>query len=669
MKKLLLSTIILLSVSFLIAQTAQVKPGLKSEKSLTFQMISPDGPINYQAPASTPTLHQYKATDVVSIVDIGTSANAYGYANSGRANVNLNNDLNTVTNFHRMGGDLDPGGYSGDLGYDISTDGGMTWTTMHEVWVAQENAGGTYFLDAARYCQHGLYNPAGNTDPNEAYVTFFCPTTGTTNGATWGGYAYGRANVGDEMDTTRHFIQSPGNGIFYYVPDGFSLNNRDEYWVTDVNTDWTSGTGVYLDALMIAHGVWDEAEDDFVTELFPLECETVDAAAPANTGVEFSPDGQIGYIVALADIGEVEVSEGVSYYPVLYRTEDGGETWTDPIPVALAGEDGIPEILNYLSDAEIAELFVEPLPDRDEIPFTTAFDFEITVDAWGNPHIAVVIGVTGGDPYSILTGISPSSGYAFTSVFLLSSNDLGNEGSWHGYQLGRPVSFRGNFGELAEDNRIQISRDEMGYKIFAAWLDTDTTVSSENNAPDVWARGLDLMTNNLTADGNGEDKPTNVTFGSEATFSAYYFGMGNEVMNDGMGGYTIPFTYQNMTPTDPIQPVQFKYIQDFMFTDADFTIVGVEEHLANAVDFAEVSQNMPNPASDVTRFTVSLEAPQTVSVNVTNLMGQTVITLPAERLSQGTHNINLDVSSLVSGVYFYTLEAGNESITKKMIVE
>jgi len=662
MKNLLLFVVVFLTGFAVMAQNHVVKQNIKTEKALTGQVIGLEGLNNNVVGEATQTKPApvFKSTDVVSVISIGTAANAYGQANSGRANLNLNNDLNTVTNFHRNGGDLDPGGYSGDLAYDISVDGGLTWTNQVEVWMAQENAGGEYFLDAARYPQHGLYNPAGNTDPDNAYVSFLCPTIGATNGVTWGGYAIGRANVGDPTDTTRHFVQSPGAGIFYYVPDGYSLNNLGEFWVTDVNTDWTSGTGVFQNALMISHGVWDDAENDFVTDIFPLECETVAAATPSNTGVEFSPDGQIGYIVALADIGEVEISEGFSNYPVLWRTEDGGATWTDPIPVAVAGEDGIEAVLNYLSDEEIAELFLEPLPDRDEIPFTTAFDCDITVDAWGNPHIAVVVGVTGADAYSISTGISPSSGYAFTSCFLLSSDDMGNEGSWVGRQLGRPVSFRGNFGELAEDNRIQISRDQLGYKVFAAWLDTDTTVSAENNAPDIWARGMDVESGNLVP-----EMPVNVTFGSEATFSAYYFGMGNEVLEDGSGTYTIPFSYQNMTPTDPAQPVQFKYIPDFSMDIA----VGIGEDGQVTNDFVNVSQSSPNPASTYARFDVMLSQPAMVNVNITNMMGQTIKVLPAKSMSEGSNTVSIDVSSMPSGIYFYTVETGRESVTKKMIVK
>jgi len=74
-------------------------------------------------------------------------------------------------------------------------------------------------------------------------------------------------------------------------------------------------------------------------------------------------------------------------------------------------------------------LFEFPLPDPEEIPFTTAYDFDLSIDGNGDPQIAVVVGVTGEEPYSIITGISVTTGYIFTAAFLLSSTDKGNEGS------------------------------------------------------------------------------------------------------------------------------------------------------------------------------------------------------------------------------------------------
>ena len=614
----------------------------------------------------------YKSTDAVSIIDIGTSANAYSYGYGGgqKSILAANNDINTVTNFHRMGGTLDPGGYSGDLGYDVSKDGGMTWINMVECYTATNNAGGEYYTDAARYPNHGIYNPMGNTDPNEAYVTFFAPTLDGTNGAnSWGGYGYGRAKIGDVMDTTKHLVSSdPVAGKFQYIPDAFTVTDLGDFWVADLNQDWRSGALVWKNETIISHGIWDAASKTYTLEQEIIECETQpDASRPALQKIEFTPDGQIGYIVVLSDNGSVPISTNTSYYPILWRTEDGGLTWTDPIPVAIAGEDGIAEVQNYLSDTEIAELYNAPVPARDEIPFTTAFDFDLSVDAWGNPQIGVIVGVSV-DPYTIATGISPSSRYAFTSVFLLSSTDKGNEGSWYGHQMGRPVSFRGTFGaDFTEDNRTQICRSHDGTKMFVAWLDTDTTIAAENNAPDIWVRGYDLLENAATQNETGADRPVNVTWGSEGMFQAKFFVMSNIALEDGNGNFTIPFTYQQFETID--QPTQYKYIQDFKFNQSDFTFVGIQDAPVAKQEFVTVSQTMPNPANSVARFHVTLAEAAIVNVTVTNMMGQTVQALPANRLQAGVNELQINVSNLSSGVYFYTVEAGKEAVTKKMIVK
>jgi len=677
MKKVLFFFTVLSFGFAVVMQGQTVKPNLKSEKPIFEKMISMEPQNTNVVGESHKAIipQNYKSTDVVSVIDIGSSANAYGYGyGGGQKNlVAVNNTLNTVTNFHRMGGELDPGGYSGDLGYDVSMDGGMTFTSMVECYVATENAGGTYYLDAARYPNHGIYNPIGNTDPNEAYLTFFAATIDLSNDpAGWGGYGYGTHKMGSapNVDTTKHLRSSrPSEGIYQEIPDGYCVTNLGDVWVADLNKNWSSGALVYENSMIINHGTWNEAEMDFEYEEMLMDCEVQEASTlPAYQKIEFAPDGLTGYILILGDNGEVEISKDYSYYPIIWRTEDGGETWTDPIPVAIAGPDGIAEVQNYLSDDEIAELFLEPLPDRDEIPFTTAFDCDLSVDAKGNPCIAVVVGVSV-DAYSIGSGISPSSGYMFTSVFMLHSVDKGEEGSWYGHELGRPVSFRGNFGDLTEDNRIQIARTPAGDKMFVSWLDTDTTVSAENNAPDIWARGIDLNSNLLTFNENGDDMPNNVTFGSEATFSAYFFAMGNEVLDDGAGNYTIPYVYENMTPTDPAQPVQFKYIQDFMYTDADFLGVGIEENNLSNDEFVTISQTMPNPAVNNAAFNVTLTENANVNVSVTNLMGQTVKVLPTMTMQAGTSSVNMNVSDLTSGVYFYTVEAGNKAVTKKMIVK
>lgn len=677
MKRTLLLMAILMSVAMLQAQRPALKSGIPSERAKTF--VTPDNPTQSHIIGRDLQIKprsSFKGTDVVSIISIGTSANAfgYGYAGGQKNLVNYDSQLNTVTNFHRMGGELDPGGYSGDLGYDISTDGGLTWTSMIECYVATNNAGGQYFTDAARYPNHGLYNPEGNSDPNEAYVTFFAPNLDESNEpGGFGGYSYGRAKVGNTDDTTKHLRASrPQDGVYQYTPDGYCLTGIGDVWVVDDNRDMiNTPNATYMGSLIVNHGVWNEELLDYEYEetLFELSIQP-GLTLPAYQDVEFSPDGQYGYIVTLADDGSVDISTDVSYYPIIWRTEDYGETWSDPIPVAIAGSDGIGAVLDYLSDEEIAELFDAPVPDRDEIAFTTAFDYDISVDKVGNPHIAIVCGVTGSDPYTIVSGISESSGYYFNGVFLLSSMDKGEEGSWIGYELARPVSFRGEFDtDFDEDNRIQISRDAAGEKMFVSWLDTDTTVSLENNAPDIWARAVDVIEHLITVDPNGEPKPVNVTFGSEATFSAYFFAQSNEVITNGNGTYTIPYVYEDMTPTDPNQPVQFKYIQDFSFADEDFQLVGIESPEMSAAKMFEVSGPSPNPAADFTRLEVKLKSPATIHASLYSLTGQRVLDYPVKYFTEGTNIMKIDLSDIPPGAYFLRIMHENNQVTHKLIVE
>ncbi|MDD4178318.1 MAG: T9SS type A sorting domain-containing protein [Bacteroidales bacterium] len=671
MKKLTLLLLMMATGLFLVAQNAALKPGLPYEQSKAFQSYDSQ-PLQHgvvgQTPITRPAMY-YKSTDAVTIVNIGTSANAYGVANGGKSNLVVNNDINVISCIHRMGGALDPGGYSGDLGYDISLDGGMTWSTMNEIHTAKQNAGGQYFLDAARYPHNGIYNPAGNTDPNNAYIAYYAATLGATNGETWGGLCWGSGNIGDPVDTTYNFINTiTATGIYHYVPQGFTVAKDGDFWGLDGNKNWTSGAQVYLGSLILSRGVWNTDIMDFDLEINLLEMTGPADAAPADYKVEFSPDGQIGYVMALMDIGEVPVSSGQSYYPVLFRTEDAGLTWSDAIPVALAGEDGIPGILSFLSDAEIGELYDPPLPDREQIPFTTSFDADITVDQYGNPHIAAIVGVTGSTAYSIVSARSAVSGYLFAGSFLISSDNMGEEGSWTARLMGRPSNFRGTFGELTEDNRIQVARNAGGTKMFVSWLDTDTTVSTENNAPDIHVRGLDIVNNLMTADALGNPLPVNVTYGSEATFSAFFFGMANEVFDDELGTYTIPFFYQEMQ-TDPGLPVQYKYIQDFMFTDADFIIVGIEDHLPVAKSSFEVSGCMPNPAAAEAGFTITLPQQASISMAIINITGQTVKSIPGRVMHAGSNSIALDVSDLNSGIYFFTVSDGANSITKKMVIK
>lgn len=79
-------------------------------------------------------------------------------------------------------------------------------------------------------------------------------------------------------------------------------------------------------------------------------------------------------------------------------------------------------------------------------------------------------------------------------------------------------------------------------------------------------------------------------------------------------------------------------------------------------------QNYPNPFNPSTSISFSLPTRSFVSLKVFDLIGREVATLVNDEKSAGTYNVKLDASKLPSGVYFYRLQAGKYSETKKLVL-
>ncbi len=93
----------------------------------------------------------------------------------------------------------------------------------------------------------------------------------------------------------------------------------------------------------------------------------------------------------------------------------------------------------------------------------------------------------------------------------------------------------------------------------------------------------------------------------------------------------------------------------------------VEVIITSPTNF-ELSQNFPNPFNPTTNIKFSLPEASNVTLKVFNTLGEEVANLTNRMFEAGVHNVSFDASNLISGVYFYSIEANNFVQVRKMML-
>ncbi len=102
-----------------------------------------------------------------------------------------------------------------------------------------------------------------------------------------------------------------------------------------------------------------------------------------------------------------------------------------------------------------------------------------------------------------------------------------------------------------------------------------------------------------------------------------------------------------------------------VYVEFNVTTSSVNDKAQKPFSFS-LDQNYPNPFNPSTMISYTLPAASTVKLSVYNVLGQEVANLVNENQTAGSHNVTFNASNLSSGVYFYTIKAGNFTETKKM---
>jgi hypothetical protein len=78
----------------------------------------------------------------------------------------------------------------------------------------------------------------------------------------------------------------------------------------------------------------------------------------------------------------------------------------------------------------------------------------------------------------------------------------------------------------------------------------------------------------------------------------------------------------------------------------------------------------PNPSSSTVNISFNLAEKHNIAINVTDMLGRTVETIPSQLYSSGDANITIgNKASYTPGVYFVSINIDGEQISKKVIIE
>lgn len=192
-----------------------------------------------------------------------------------------------------------------------------------------------------------------------------------------------------------------------------------------------------------------------------------------------------------------------------------------------------------------------------------------------------------------------------------------------------------------------------------------------------WPNGEINLMIELNDDGNDGDKvagdnifSTTVTFPAYTVFPmSYKFGInyGDDANNQGGN--------DNENAIGANHEIALFSAAWFCETLDTFGIMGYKDFVtdvepANQLTPSDFSldQNYPNPFNPSTTINFSVPVEAFVTLDVYNAIGQKVASLVNEAKSAGNYKVDFNASNLTSGIYFYKINAGNFTETKKMIL-
>lgn len=109
------------------------------------------------------------------------------------------------------------------------------------------------------------------------------------------------------------------------------------------------------------------------------------------------------------------------------------------------------------------------------------------------------------------------------------------------------------------------------------------------------------------------------------------------------------------------------FIKKMKYSIEEDLITSTEE-VNESVTVFSLSQNFPNPFNPATKISFELAESGFTTLNVYDALGRNVAILVNELRTNGLHSVDFNSTELSSGIYFYVLESGGYTQTRKMVL-
>ncbi len=646
------------------------------------------------------------------------SMNVYGMLSNQTRPLQYNPALNAVSFIHRKSDTYTPSpaanGNPGTIVAEISANWGQTWDSTC-IWADATNGG--------RYPQGAIYNPPGNTNLSNAYVVGCGPVV--SNNAFTGNW-YASKQLG--LPGSAAFNPTPAtvSGAQQFLPftqTVFPANQLAHGWSMQGFTSIDGGvvrslalTSIdnadlnTMQGAMLVKGTFNAGVFAWTTDpLIPDVIVKSDGNKQFSTKVQMAWNevGTVGYVVIIGALNSA-IGSNRGLQPIIYKTSNSGQSWAlcNGINFNIATYSNvIAPIAGVESDSTL------------KIPFVD--DFDLVVDKNNALHIGAILASTFSDRDDSLqfisqftTSINPNDEYKWKHIpgnrpYLY---DFVGDGTlpWKYWVIDTlasegPGSVAGQSGlsdnpwdlqsgdKIPVDPRLQLGRTPSGDYITFSWAETDSSFVSQskkwNIAPNIKTRSFNVS---LIPFGNAAislnkiniSKPNssegiqNPKVVNRATLHymsplssipvtlnlGYCYDTGSAFTST----YKIPFTVTNSNPYSQLTNNATWYTTaQVTFTFCSGIPGGMNENSKYSFNNGIL---FPNPATNSTNIKFDALNNLQGEFRISNLVGKEISFKKFEVLI-GENNIEIDLKNIPSGVYFVNVKMGEQSFTKKLVIE